>query len=121
MHEASLARDLLGAVLGSLPAGVLVRVTSVRGWVGETEALSPDSLRFHFAAFAHGTPAEGASLDLRVEHIEATCNACGATYLPEHHLTICPHCGSTDGEILGEPGVKIEEIDVVGEEGDLGF
>ena len=34
------------------------------------------------------------------------------TYLPEHHLTLCTHCGSTEGTLLGQPGLGIDEIDV---------
>lgn len=110
MHESSLARDLLRAVLDKTPSGA--RVLRVRGRVAETEALSTDSLGFHFGLAAWGTPAQGAALVLEAEHVAARCLDCGATYLPEHHLTLCPSCGSTRGEVLGQVGVFIEAIDV---------
>lgn len=110
MHEASLARDLVRAVLDRLPEGA--HPTRVLGWVGETEALSLDSLRFHLQIATLGTSLHAAVWDLRLEHVAARCHACGATYLPEHHLTLCPTCGSPDGEVLGPTGVMVEAVEV---------
>jgi hydrogenase nickel incorporation protein HypA/HybF len=112
MHESSLARRILDAVLERAGDAGAQRVRAVRGWIAETEALSPESLDFHFSAHARGTAAEGARLDLRLVHVEARCRSCGATYAPEHHLLLCPACGSTDGEELGETGLGIEALEV---------
>lgn len=112
MHELSLAKQILDAVLERARAARARRVITVRGWIAETEALSPGSLDFHFAAYARGTLAEGAQLDLRLVIIEARCLACKTTYVPDHHLLLCPACGSTDGEELGETGLGIDELEV---------
>ena len=107
MHEASLARQILTAVLEAAPGE---RVSVVRGWLAETETLRPDSLQLHFDAAAAGTPAEGARLELRLVHVGARCLGCAHEYLPEHHLTICPSCGSTEGELLGETGLGVDQV-----------
>lgn len=112
MHEAHLARDILGAILSRLPPGEALRIQRVYGTVAETESLSAQSLGLHFAAVARGGPAEGADLELKLVHVEARCNACGGVYAPEHHLTLCPACGSTDGTVLGQTGLFIDRIDV---------
>jgi hydrogenase nickel incorporation protein HypA/HybF len=112
MHEASLAQRILAAVLHRAAREPAGRICTVRGWVAETEALSPDSLAFHFAAHARGTPAEGALLELRLVRVGARCCACAATYAPEYHLLLCPACGSTDAELLGPTGVGIETMDM---------
>lgn len=112
MHESSLAKQILEKVLESARAAQATRVHAVHGWVAETEALSPKSLDFHFAAHARGTLADGAKLELRLVHIEARCAACGSTYAPEHHLLLCPSCGSTEGEELGESGLAIERLEL---------
>lgn len=111
MHEASLARGILEAVLAQLPPGH--RVRSVRGWAAETESLSAGSLALHFEGLARGTAAEGATLDLAVTHVAARCSGCSHEYLPEHHLTLCPACGGTEGELLGRTGVGVDEVVVV--------
>lgn len=109
MHETALARDVLAAVL-ERAEGRVVRV--VRGLVAEDEALSAASLEFHFRAHARGTPAENARLELELKRLSARCYGCGAVFLPDHHLHLCPECGSTDATLDGEPGVHVESIEV---------
>jgi hydrogenase nickel incorporation protein HypA/HybF len=114
MHESSLAKQILSTVLGRGAQEGAARVRVVRGWIAETERLSVESITFHFQALARGTIAEDADLDLVVRHVEARCTSCAAVFLPDHHVLVCPRCGSTDGELLGRVGILIESIDVEG-------
>jgi hydrogenase nickel incorporation protein HypA/HybF len=109
VHETALAKRILDAVIARAEGR---RVLRVRGTVAEDEALSHESLAFHFAAHARGTPVEGASLELELRHLAARCAACDASFLPEHHLRRCPRCGSFETVLEGEPGVFVESIDV---------
>ena len=110
MHEGSLARRLLDVVLATAGSA---RVCAVRGWIAETEALSRESLAFQFAAHARGTQAEDARLELRLVHVEARCRSCGHRYAPDHHVLLCPACGGTDGDLLGETGVGLDALEVM--------
>ena len=110
MHEASLARGILKAVLNKLPTDTHIK--SIHGHLSESEALNPQSLQMHFDAQAQQTPAQDAQLQLTLIHIQARCQNCDHTYPPEHHLTLCPKCGSTDGVLLGEPGLRITGIEL---------
>ncbi|MCC6552991.1 MAG: hydrogenase maturation nickel metallochaperone HypA [Polyangiaceae bacterium] len=112
MHEASLARQIISVVLERAARERAVRVTAVRGWVAESEALSPRSLEMHFAGHAAGTPAEGARLELRIIHIEGRCRECGAQFPADHHLLLCPACNATEVDLLGTPGLGIDDIEV---------
>jgi hydrogenase nickel incorporation protein HypA/HybF len=112
MHESALARDLLRTVLSHAEHHGAKRVVRASGWVAETETLSPDSLRFHFEALSRDTIAAGATLELRLIHVEARCPACGAVYAPEHHLLLCPRCGNADGELLGQTGLGLDTVEV---------
>ena len=107
-----MAKQVLDAVLERTTDAKVARVLCVRGWIAETEALSLESLSFHFAAHARGTPAEGATIELRLIHVEARCKSCGHIYPPEHHLLLCPGCGSTDGQLLGRTGLAVESVEV---------
>lgn len=109
MHESSLARQIVELCLSRAHGG---RVKKVRGWVAETETLSREAIALNFAAQARGTAAEGAELELELVHVRARCRDCAHEYLPEHHLLLCPKCGATDGEELGETGLKIESLEV---------
>jgi hydrogenase nickel incorporation protein HypA/HybF len=109
MHESSLARSLVELCVQRAGGA---HVLAVHGTVAETEPLSREALAWHFAAHARGTTAEGARLELELVHVRARCNACAVSYLPEHHLTLCPTCGSTDATLLGETCLRIDTIDV---------
>jgi len=112
MHEAALARQILAVVLERTATMGGSRVRRVRGWMAETEELSAASVAFHFEALARGSCAEGAALELRVQHVEARCRRCQTTYKPQHHLLWCPACGSDEGEVLGPVGLGIETLEI---------
>lgn len=112
MHESSLGQQLLDVILSRAHDAGATRVVRARGWVAETEALDPAAIAFHFKAHAGGTVAQGAELDLDLRWVEARCKSCSHAYRPEHHLTLCPRCGHTEADLLGETGVAIESIDV---------
>ena len=112
MHEASLARQILAVVVARATAAGATRVRVVRGWVRESEALSRASLDAHFAAHAGGTIAQDARLELAVERLEARCGACGGVYAPEHHVLLCPACGSGEATLLGRTGLGVDALEV---------
>lgn len=112
MHEASLARQILELSLAEAKRAGGATVLVVRGRVAASETLSRESLELHFHAHARGTAAARARLEVELVHIQGRCRACGDTYLPEHHVLLCPRCGSTDGEEVGETGLWITSIDL---------
>jgi hydrogenase nickel incorporation protein HypA/HybF len=112
MHEASLARQILTAVVEQAARAGASRVLVVRGWVAETEALSADSLALHFAAAARGTAADGARLELALERVAARCRSCTRVYAPDHHVLLCPACGGSEAELLGRVGLGVDTIEV---------
>lgn len=114
MHESSVARRILTLSLAAAERNGGGRIRSVRGHIAETETLSRASIELHFAACARDTAAAGAALVLSLEHVEARCRTCAAVYRPEHHVLLCPRCGSTDGDELGETGLWIESVELEG-------
>jgi hydrogenase nickel insertion protein HypA len=112
MHESSLGKEVLRLVLSRADEEGALRVRVVRGWIAETEHLDPEAIAFHFAAHARGTKADGARLELALRWVEAECHGCRGRYRPDHHLLLCPRCGSTEATVLGQTGLGIEAIDV---------
>jgi hydrogenase nickel incorporation protein HypA/HybF len=112
MHEAQIARRLLAVVLERAAAAGARRVLAVRATLAEPGRLSRDSVVQHFALEAAGTMAAGARLDLEATPIEARCEGCKTTYLPDHGVCLCPRCGSGDGRLLGRPGLGIETLEI---------
>jgi Zn finger protein HypA/HybF involved in hydrogenase expression len=109
MHESSLAKKLLVQALDLVPDG---RIVAVHGWIADTEAMDREALAFHFTAHARDTRAETARLDIRIEHVSACCVQCSERYAPDHQITVCPRCGSTEAQWLGRTGIGIDAIDV---------
>lgn len=109
MHESVLARKIL-ELATARAQGAPIRV--VHGRAAETETLSREALELHFRAYARDTNAATAELRISLVHVEARCRACAATYFPEHHLLLCPQCGSTDGDELGVTGLWVDAIEV---------
>jgi hydrogenase nickel insertion protein HypA len=112
MHESSLGRDIVRAVVAKATDEGATRVRLVRGFVAETEWLNTEAIVFHFQAHARGTLAEGATLELATLWVEAICGDCGQRYRPDHHVLLCPQCGSTEAKLLGETGLRIDTIEV---------
>jgi hydrogenase nickel incorporation protein HypA/HybF len=112
MHESSLGKQVLHAVLAKAREVGAKRVCTVRGWIAETEQLDPRAIAFHFEAQARGTPAEGAHLELALRRIDAQCRACARVYQPDHHMLICPFCGHAESELLGHSGLGVYSMDV---------
>jgi hydrogenase nickel incorporation protein HypA/HybF len=112
MHESSLAKGLLHATLEAAARHGARRVSVVRAFVAETEALSGEALGMHFEGLARGTVAEGARLELELVHVRARCATCGHEYEPEHHVLLCPACDGAEGELLGETGLGVRSLDV---------
>ena len=113
MHEAALARQILRTALERARSARANRIVRISGWIAETERLSVDSLRLHFQAAGAGSPAAGAALDFLVVTIEARCRRCGASFTPDHHLVLCPRCGSADDADLSHPtGFAIDRLEV---------
>lgn len=112
MHESALAKQLLTAALERAEQEGARRIRLVRGSICETEALSAKALGFHFSAHAKGTNAEGAELALELVCVSARCRTCGETYAVEHHVTLCPVCGTTDADLLGKTGLRIDALEV---------
>ena len=61
MHELALATEVVSICTARADGA---RVVRVRLEVGRLAAVLPDALRFCFDACAHGTPVEGAALDI---------------------------------------------------------
>lgn len=112
MHESSLARQIVEAVLAKAQASGATKILKVTGWIAEPERLSADSLQVHFDIQAAGTIAEGAKLELAISRVLARCAACGNTYPPDHQITVCPACGCTDATLLGRVGLGIDSVEI---------
>ena len=66
MHESSLMTGLLRHITEVARQHQAARIARVDLKVGALLSITPDHLRHHFAEAAHGTPAEGAQVHVRI-------------------------------------------------------
>ena len=112
MHEASIARQILAMVLQQAEVAGATRVLAIHGRVAEDERLAAASIEVMFRGFARATVAQDATLHMQMRRVPAQCTGCSMVYEPEHHLLLCPACGSSRGTLLEPVGITIETLEV---------
>ncbi|WP_219413815.1 hydrogenase maturation nickel metallochaperone HypA [Pseudonocardia nigra] len=108
MHELSITESVIAAVsehVGSTP------VRSLTLEIGRLSGVVPDSVRFCFELCAHGTPCEGARLDIVDTPGRARCRDCGDEIELPDEIALCP-CGSANLEITGGRQLKIKQLEI---------
>jgi hydrogenase nickel incorporation protein HypA/HybF len=113
MHEGHFVEEIVSAILKAsrdFPEG---RVRKVTVRVGEMLHLMPESVKLHFETVARGTPLEGAALDLVEVPVRVKCHTCeGEEALEDHHLLLCPRCGSPNVRITAGNQVLVDAVEL---------
>jgi hydrogenase nickel incorporation protein HypA/HybF len=88
------------------------RVLAVTLAIGALSGVVPEALEFCFEAATHGTPLEGARLE--IERIAATgfCPSCGELSVVEAVFDPCPRCGSFPLEMRSGEEMRVKELEV---------
>ena len=108
MHEISIAQNVIDHVSRVVPPSDLVRVGRIRLRVGIMSGVVAHSLDFCFGALTHGTPLEGATLDIEERPFIVRCRTCKARSTNELGVAVCEECGSTDTQI--ESGTELDIV-----------
>jgi hydrogenase nickel incorporation protein HypA/HybF len=118
MHEYGLAEEILAVALevADTHGGRPVEHLWVR--LGQLRQVIPEALSFAFAAVAHGTMAEGATLHCEEVAPHACCWSCHVIFALEDQCFLnCPECGAAGGEVIaGEEMVVTRVILRAGED-----
>ena len=112
MHELSAAQNILEIVESNLPADAWRSVKSVKVRIGCLSGIVPESLDFCFTAIAHGTPLEGATLDIERVPFVLHCMSCHKSSGSELGITLCHECGSAKTEVLSGTELQVVEMNV---------
>jgi hydrogenase nickel incorporation protein HypA/HybF len=87
------------------------RITRVRLAVGALAGVAIDALRLCFEACAHGTPLDGATLEIVSIEGRALCRKCGGEHPAPTLWSRCP-CGSFDRELVAGHELRIVAVEV---------
>jgi hydrogenase nickel incorporation protein HypA/HybF len=108
VHELALAQEIVAIVSDRIPAGQVMRLVL---HIGKLAAVSPDAVRFCFAACTEGTRLEGAALDIVEIPGIARCRGCGARIELLRPFGVCA-CGGADLEWLSGEELVIKQVEV---------
>lgn len=112
MHEMSLMAGVFDIIAEYTRDLSDKRVTKVKIIVGELTNVVPDALQAAFLAYAQGTVAEGATLDIQEVPLVCRCPECEWAGRIEKFFFICPKCSSVALEIVSGRELRVDTLEV---------
>ncbi len=107
MHELGLCTDIVDAIERRAGDRPVAKVT-VR--VGRLHHVHPEAFDQSFAMAAMGTVAEGATADLVLLPVRASCQSCRAETEAEEMISACAACGGVDLALIGGDELMLESL-----------
>lgn len=121
MHEAAIAEGILEqALIAARGAAGTVRISEVEVELGDLQGVVAEALELAFRICAEGTPAEGATLQLRQQPAWARCRLCSREFAPDvsQYNFSCPNCQAADVLILRGRDIILCSVVCEASEGD---
>lgn len=112
MHEMSLMAGVFGAIDTTLAEYRYDRVTRVKLQVGKFTNAEPSALEFAFQAFAKGTKAEGAELEIIEIPVVGRCTECEKEFNVAQYIFQCPNCHGFGINIVSGQELILESLEV---------
>jgi hydrogenase nickel incorporation protein HypA/HybF len=113
MHELSIAEAVV-AIAERHAAGR--RVARVEVAVGHLRQVVPSALEFAFQLVTQGTALDGAELVLEEVPARGRCRGCGAVSTLDGFPLTCAACGGWDVAVVAGEELRVESLDLEGEE-----
>jgi hydrogenase nickel incorporation protein HypA/HybF len=109
VHELSIAESVVQVASRHAEGR---RVTKVYLKVGHLRQVVPSALAFSFELVAHGTPAEGAELEMQQVPATGVCKECGEESCLDAFPLQCRSCRSHDLEIIEGEELLVESLEL---------
>ncbi len=98
MHEMSVAQSLIQIIQSEMEKNAVTVLHTVKIRAGRINAIVPEALETAFFTLTHGTPLEGARLELETVPLELECGSCGTRFISATDDSLflhaeCPECG----------------------------
>jgi hydrogenase nickel incorporation protein HypA/HybF len=112
MHELSIAQAIVDVSARNAGAS---RVTRVYVQIGHLRQVVPSALEFSFELCAHGTPIEGAQLEVEQIPVVVTCRRCGQPSEPDGFPLACRACGDLNVTVVQGEELLVESLELEAE------
>ncbi len=116
MHELSIAQAIVDVAARNCRDA---RVTRVYVQIGHLRQVVPSALAFSFELCAHGTPVEGARLELEPVAAGVICRGCGAGSEPDGFPLSCVACGDLSVEVVAGEELQVQSLELDAEDAQL--
>ncbi len=111
MHELKIIQDVFPIIENVAKENHLKSINKVFLQVGGLRQVVPEFLQFAFATVAKDTIAAGAELIIELIPITARCKNCQKQFTVGENIYVCPHCDSSDLEILTGKEIVLAGVD----------
>jgi hydrogenase nickel incorporation protein HypA/HybF len=108
VHELAIVEGVVDTVTERMGEA---KISCVRLEIGALSGVVADSLLFCFELATEGTSLQGASLEITQIPGRCRCRTCGAEFLPDGLILLCP-CGSADAQVLAGHDLRIASVKV---------
>jgi len=112
MHEISLMESVIALIEDQRRVQDFSRVRTIRLQVGALGHAEPAALHFCFSAVAHGTIAEGATLEIDMVPGQGRCPACGELVALDDRFAPCPGCANPHVRMTAGDELRLAELEV---------
>jgi len=112
MHELSIAQAIVYVAARNAGGS---RVTRVYVQIGHLRQVVPSALEFSFELCAHGTPVEGAQMEVEQIPVAVMCRRCGQSSGPEGFPLACRECGDLDVTVVQGEELLVESLELEAE------
>jgi len=111
MHEFGIVEDILATINKIATEQKFKKINRVTIQVGKLRQVIPENLQFAFSVLAENTIAANAQLVIDEIPITIRCQSCNQKATIADFTYICPHCNSSDLEILTGKEIILETIE----------
>ena len=113
MHELSLAESILETIVEKSIALEFSLVSDITLTIGALSCVDPDSLTWYLTEISENTPLANANIHVTKTPGKMYCNHCQQNFDSDELYCCCPHCNSTDKNIVSGDEMLISHIDVI--------
>jgi hydrogenase nickel incorporation protein HypA/HybF len=112
MHELAVTESILQIATRHAQQADASRVTDIHIVIGRLSSIVDDSVQFYWDMISEGTICAGARLHFERRPAQMACQQCGAVYILEGELVLCPQCGSARVKVVSGEEFWLDSIEI---------
>lgn len=112
MHELAITEQILNLALHHAREANACQVTDLHLQLGALSTIVDDSVQFYWDIISKDSLCQGAMLHFQRIPARLHCSTCSQDYTLANELTVCPHCGGIQVQIISGQEFQLMAIDV---------